>query len=84
MNKFLSSTSIEEIESFYGKGSKITVKNLVHSITNDCILIEATIQLGEEISEDVLHNELCDILLRETIEPIFPKTHIKTLISWES
>jgi hypothetical protein len=41
------------------------------------------IELGEVISEEVMENEMCDLLIRETIEPIYPEQHIKVMISWD-
>ena len=84
MNKYLAESCQDTIDSFYGKGTKIKVKNLSYSLSNNLILVEAKIELGEEISEEVMENEMCDLLIRETINPIFPEQHIKVMISWDS
>jgi hypothetical protein len=83
MNRYIDENFVGDIESFYGKGSKIKVKNLTESYTCNSILIDAVIILGEEINEDVMHVELCDLLLRESLEPIYPNVHVKTMISWD-
>lgn len=83
MNRYLTESCQDTIDSYYGKNTKIRVKNLSFSLSNNLILVEVLIKLGEEISEDVLENEMCDLLIRETIEPIFPEQHIKVMIGWD-
>ncbi len=84
MNRYLAESCQDTIESFYGNGAKIRVKNLTYSLSNNLILVDSKIILGEVISEEVMENEMCDLLIRETIEPIFPNQHIKVMISWDS
>jgi len=84
MNRYLAESCQDTIDSFYGTGTKIKVKNLSYSLSNNLILVEVKIELGEVISEEVMENEMCDLLIRETIEPIYPEQHIKVMISWES
>ena len=83
MNRYLAESCQDTIDSFYGIGTKIKVKNLSFSLSNNLILVEVKIFLGEVISEEVMENEMCDLLVRETIEPIFPEQHIKVMISWD-
>jgi hypothetical protein len=83
MNRYLAESCQDTIDSFYGVGSKIKVKNLSYSLSNNLILVEVKIELGEVISEEVMENEMCDLLIRETIEPIYPEQHIKVMISWD-
>lgn len=82
MNKYLAESCQDTIDSFYGIGTKIKVRNLSYSLSNNLILVEVEINLGEEISEEVMENEMCDLLIRESIEPIFPEQHIKVMIGW--
>jgi hypothetical protein len=83
MNRYLAESCQDTIDSFYGIGTKIKVKNLSYSLSNNLILVEVKIELGEVISEEVMENEMCDLLIRETIEPIYPEQHIKVMISWD-
>jgi hypothetical protein len=83
MNRYLAESCQDTIDSFYGIGTKIKVKNLSYSLSNNLILVEVKIELGEVISEEVMENEMCDLLVRETIEPIYPEQHIKVMISWD-
>jgi hypothetical protein len=83
MNRYLAESCQDTIDSFYGIGTKIKVKNLCYSLSNNLILVEVKIELGEVISEEVMENEMCDLLIRETIEPIYPEQHIKVMISWD-
>lgn len=84
MNKYLDLSCQDSIDSFYGVGTKIKVKNLSYSLINNLILVDVGILLGDPISEEVMENTMCDLLIRETIEPIFPEQHIKVMISWEA
>lgn len=83
MNRYLAESCQDTIDSFYGIGTKIKVKNLSFSLSNNLILVEVKIILGKVISEEVIENEMCDLLVRESIEPIFPEQHIKVMISWD-
>jgi len=83
MNRYLVENYQDTIDSYYGIGTKIKVKNLSYSLSNNLILVEVKIELGEVISEEVMENEMCDLLIRETIEPIYPEQHIKVMISWD-
>lgn len=84
MNRYLAENYQDTIDSYYGIGTKIKVKNLSYSLSNNLILVEVKIELGEVISEEVMENEMCDLLIRETIEPIYPEQHIKVMISWDA
>ena len=83
MNKYLDLSCQDSIDSFYGVGTKIKVKNLSYSLINNLILVDVGILLGDTISEEVMENTMCDLLIRETIDPIFPEQHIKVMISWD-
>jgi len=83
MNRYLVENYQDTIDSYYGIGTKIKVKNLSYSLSNNLILVEVKIELGEVISVEVMENEMCDLLIRETIEPIYPEQHIKVMISWD-
>jgi hypothetical protein len=83
MNKYLAESCQDTIDTFYGIGTRIKVKNLSYSLSNNLILVEVKIELGEVISEEIMENEMCDLLIRETIEPIYPEQHIKVMISWD-
>jgi hypothetical protein len=84
MNRYLAENYQDTIDFYYGVGTKIKVKNLSYSLSNNLILVEVKIELGEVISEEVMENEMCDLLIRETIEPIYPEQHIKVMISWDA
>ena len=83
MNKYLDLSCQDSIDSFYGVGTKIKVKNLSYSLINNLILVDVGILLGDTISEEVMENTMCDLLIRETLDPIFPEQHIKVMISWD-
>lgn len=83
MNRYLDENYKDVIESYYGTGTKIKVHNITPSHTSGMLLIDAKIHLGDTINEEVLENDMCDLLIRESIEPMFPDTHIKVMVSWD-
>lgn len=84
MNKYLHEVHKGTIESYYGVGSKIKIHNITPSHSSGMLLIDAKVHLGDTINEEVLENDMCDLLVRESIEPIFPEAHIKVMISWDA
>lgn len=84
MNKYLNESHNDTIESFYGKGTKIIVRNLSSSITYNTIIVEAVIRLGDEINSEVMEPVLCDVLIRDSMDAMYPDQYVKLLISWDS
>ena len=72
------------VEEIYGKGSKIKIHTINHSITTNSLLIEAVIYLGDIITEEVMDRELADIILQEAIDYFYPECSIKTMIRWDA
>ena len=73
----------DAVDTMYGKGSKIRVHTMSHSITNSSILFELVVELGETINEDVLDKSLAHVLIKEASVYFFPEQHIKTIIRYD-
>ena len=71
------------VEEIYGKGTKIKIHTISHSITNNSLLIEAVIVLGGSINEEVFDRELADIIVQEALDYFYPECSIKTMIRWD-
>ena len=68
-----------EIEVMYGAGTHVKIHSISFSITNNIIVIEAIIVLGEEINESVIDRTLIDYLIQDSI-PYFLCLNIQTLL----
>lgn len=56
IQRVLNKTRKEQIESFYGEGSKIKVRGVVFSHTKKECIVDAIIVLGPVICEDVMED----------------------------
>jgi hypothetical protein len=73
----------DAVESFYGKGSTIKIHTITFGVSNNTILIEAIVILGDTINEEVIDNSLVEVLIRDSMVHFFPEHQIKTLIRWD-
>jgi hypothetical protein len=71
------------VEEIYGKGTKIKIHTINHSITTNSLLVEAVICLGDIITEEVMDRELADIIIQEALDYFYPECSIKTMIRWD-
>jgi hypothetical protein len=72
------------VEEIYGKGTKIKIHTINHSISTKSLLIEAVIYLGDIITEEVMDRELADVIIREALDYFYPECSIKTMIRWDT
>jgi len=72
------------VEEIYGKGTKIKIHTISHSITTNSLLIEAVIYLGDIITEEVMDRELADIIIQEALDYFYPECSIKTMVRWDA
>ena len=79
---YLNESKGDLVESIYGKKSKIKVHTITFGISDNSLLIELVIILGDVINEDTLDTSLAEILIQEAIVYFFPEKTIKTLIRW--
>ena len=77
-------TKKNEIEVMYGAGTHVKIHSISFSITNNIIVIEAIIVLGEEINESVIDRTLIDYLIQDSIPYFFSDVKsTKVLVRWD-
>lgn len=84
MELFINKTKKEELENYYGKGSKIEILSLTRSETSDKCLIEVKVVLGESINEDYLHTEFADFMVQKTFRFFYPEFMVNTVVKFDS
>jgi len=72
-----------DVELMYGKGSTIKVHTVTFGVTNNVILLEAIVVLGETINEEVIDNSLAEVLIQDSMIYFFPEHQIKTYIRFD-
>jgi hypothetical protein len=83
IEKYLNVIKKDDVELMYGKGTKVKVKNINPSVSNNSITLEVVITLGEIINEEILDSSLASYLIQEILELIFPDVATKTIVSWD-
>jgi hypothetical protein len=83
IEKYLNDVKKDAVELFYGEGSTIKIHTINFGITNNTILIEGIVILGNSINENVVDNSLAEVLIRESMVYFFPEHQIKTYIRFD-
>lgn len=73
----------KSVQEMYGKGSRIKIHNLNFSVTQQSILMEAVIVLGDLITEEHLDRALADILIQDAMVYFFPECSVKTHVRFD-
>jgi hypothetical protein len=73
----------ELVESIYGNRSRIKVHTVTFGVSDNSVLVELVVVLGDTINEDTLDSSLAEILIQEALVYFFPEKKIKTLIRWD-
>ena len=73
----------ELVESIYGNRSRIKVQTVTFGVSDNSVLVELVVVLGDTINEDTLDSSLAEILIQEALVYFFPEKTIKTLIRWD-
>ena len=73
----------ELVESIYGNRSRIKVHTVTFGVSDNSVLVELVVVLGDTINEDTLDSSLAEILIQEALVYFFPEKTIKTLIRWD-
>jgi hypothetical protein len=71
------------VQEMYGKGSYIKIHNLNFSVTQQSVLLEAVIVLGDLITEEHMDRKLADVLIQDAIVYFFPECSIKTYVRFD-
>lgn len=80
---YLNDYQKESVEEVYGVGARIKIHSMSHSPTNNTILFEVIIVLGETINEQMMDRTLADVLVQDALVWFFPEQHIKTYVRWD-
>ena len=83
IEKYINDFKGDAVESIYGKGSLIKVHTVTFGISDNSVLVEVIILLGETINEEILDTSLAEILIQDALVYFFPEQQIKTLIRWD-
>lgn len=73
MENYLNIIKNEEVETWYGKNCHIKIHNIIFSVTETSVLIEAVIFLGDIINEEVLDRGLVELLIIDMMPYFFPE-----------
>jgi hypothetical protein len=73
----------DEVQEFYGDGSKIKIHTMTYSITNKTLLFEIVVKLGNSIQEEYMDNEMANVLLQEAIVYFFPEHRVSSYVRFD-
>ena len=73
----------EAVEEMYGEGTTIKIHSVSESYSQNSILFEAIIVLGDTITEQVMDRKLADVLIQDAVVYFFPDQSIKTYVRWD-
>jgi hypothetical protein len=73
----------ESLESFYGINTKIKVNHINFGITSKSVIIDCIVNLGDEISEEILIPDMVDALVKEIVFIIYSDLKIYVQVSWD-
>ena len=73
----------DAVQEMYGKGSYIKIHSLNFSITQQSILLEAVIILGDLITEEYMDRSLADVLINDAMVYFYPECSIKTYVRFD-
>jgi len=71
------------VQEMYGKGAYIKIHNINFSITQNSILMEAVVILGDLITEETVDRSLADVLIQDAIVYFFPECSVKTYVRFD-
>jgi hypothetical protein len=71
------------VQEMYGKGSYIKIHNLNFSVTQQSVLLESVVVLGDLITEEHIDRKLADVLIQDAIIYFFPECSVKTYVRFD-
>lgn len=80
---YLNDYKKDVVELFYGEGTYIKVNSITFGTTKNYVLIDASVKLGETITEDVIDESMAKILIEDSMVYFFPDSDIRTLIDFD-
>lgn len=83
MESYMNDFRGDAVQEIYGKGSYIKIHNLNFSVTQQSVLLEAVIILGDLITEEHIDRKLADVLIQDATVYFFPEYSIKTYVRFD-
>ena len=83
MESYMNDFRGNAVQEMYGKGSYIKIHNLNFSVTQQSVLLEAVIVLGDLITEEHIDRKLADVLIQDAIIYFFPECSVKTYVRFD-
>jgi len=84
MENYLNIIKKEEVELWYGKGTKLKIHNINFSVTEESVMVESIIVLGEIINEEVLDRKLAELLIIDMMPYFFPEVEtVRVMARWD-
>ncbi len=71
------------VESIYCNRSIIKVHTVNFGVSDNRVLVELVVILGDVITEEILDTSLTEILIQDALVYFFPEKTIKTIIRWD-
>lgn len=71
------------VESIYGKKSLIKVHTVTFGISDNSVLVELVVVLGDVINEETLDTSLAEVLIQDALIYFWPEKKIRTLVRWD-
>ena len=83
MESYMNDFRGDAVQEVYGKGSYIKIHNLNFSVTQQSVLLEAVIILGDLITEEHIDRKLADVLIQDAMVYFFPECSVKTYVRFD-
>jgi hypothetical protein len=80
---YLNNFKGEMVETIYGKNSYIKVHTVTFGVSDNSVLVELVVVLGDTINEDVMDTSLAEVLIQDALVYFFPEKKIRTLTRWD-
>ena len=80
---YLNGFKSDLVESIYGKTSYIKVHTVTFGISDNSVLVELVVILGDVINEEVLDTSLAEVLITDALIYFWPEKKISTLVRWD-
>ena len=80
---YLNGFKSDLVESIYGKTSYIKVHTDTFGISDNSVLVELVVILGDVINEEVLDTSLAEVLIKDALIYFWPEKKIRTLVRWD-
>jgi len=80
---YLNGFKSDLVESIYGKTSYIKVHTVTFGISDNSVLVELVVILGDVINEEVLDTSLAEVLIKDALIYFWPEKKISTLVRWD-